>query len=75
VHVDIPKQVIRPIMVPVLAFILAALCIITIGETLINLFDADFSSEFERKELCARHPWRWRVHRKAAAGQEGRSRP
>lgn len=50
-HVDIPKQVIRPIMVPVLAFLLAALCIITIGETLINLFDADFSSEFARKEL------------------------
>jgi hypothetical protein len=51
VHVDIPKQVIRPLMVPVTAFLLAALFIITIGETLINLFDANFSTELERKEL------------------------
>jgi hypothetical protein len=51
VHVDVPKQVIRPIVVPVLAFLLAAALIIAIGETLLNLFDADFSSELARKEL------------------------
>jgi hypothetical protein len=51
VHVDIPKLVIRPVLVPVVSFLIAAFCIITIGETLINLFDADFSSEMERKEL------------------------
>jgi len=51
VHVDIGKQVIRPVLVPVLSFLLAALFIITIGETLLNLFDADFSSELARKEL------------------------
>lgn len=38
-------------MVPVLAFALAAFFIITIGETLLNLFDADFSSELARREL------------------------
>ncbi len=50
-HVDIPKQVIRPVLVPVLSFLLAAAFIITIGEILISLFDADFTSELARKEL------------------------
>lgn len=50
-HVDIPKQVMRPVLVPVLSFLLAAALIIAIGETLIRLFDADFTSELARKEL------------------------
>lgn len=50
-HVDIPRQVIRPVVVPVLAFLLAAAIIIAIGETLLSLFDANFSSELARKEL------------------------
>jgi len=51
VHVDIPKQVIRPFLVPVLSFLVAAALIITIGEILLHLFESDFSSELERKEL------------------------
>jgi hypothetical protein len=50
VHLDIPKQVIRPLVVPVLSFLIAAAVIITIGETLLHLFEADLS-EFKRKEL------------------------
>lgn len=50
-NVDIPKQVIRPIVVPVVSFLIVAALIIAIGETLLNLFDADFESELARKEL------------------------
>jgi hypothetical protein len=50
VHLDIPKQVIRPLVVPVLSFIIAAAIIITIGESLLHLFKPDLD-EFKRKEL------------------------
>lgn len=47
---SIGRNVIRPILFPVLAFLLAAFCIIVIGEILLNLFKAGLG-EFERKEL------------------------
>jgi hypothetical protein len=50
VSYSIGRNVIRPIIFPVLAFLLAAFCIITIGEILLNLFKADLN-EFKRKEL------------------------
>ncbi len=49
-HLDIPKQVIRPLVVPVVSFLLTAVIIIAIGEALLNLFKPDLG-EFERKEL------------------------
>lgn len=50
-NVDIQRQIIRPLVVPVLAFLLAAFLIIAIGETLLRLFDSDVSSELRRREL------------------------
>jgi hypothetical protein len=50
VHLDIPKQVIRPVVVPVVSFLISAALIIAIGEALLNLFKPDLS-EFKRKEL------------------------
>jgi hypothetical protein len=50
VHLDIPKQVIRPLVVPVVSFVITAVAIIAIGEALLNLFKPDLG-EFERKEL------------------------
>jgi hypothetical protein len=50
VHLDIPKQVIRPLVVPVVSFIVAAALIIAIGESLLHLFKPDLD-EFKRKEL------------------------
>ena len=49
-HLDIPKQVIRPIVVPVVSFLITAVLIIAIGEALLNLFKPDLQ-EFKRKEL------------------------
>lgn len=49
-HLDIPKQVIRPLVVPVVSFVISAAIIIAIGEVLLNLFKPDLG-EFERKEL------------------------
>jgi len=45
------RDVIRPIVVPVLGFALAALFIITIGETLLRLYDHSIAEEFRRREL------------------------
>lgn len=49
-HLDVPKQVIRPLVVPVVSFLISAAIIITIGETLLHLFKPDLD-EFKRKEL------------------------
>lgn len=45
------RDVIRPIVVPVLGFALAALCIITIGETLLRLYNHSLAEELRRREL------------------------
>ena len=47
---SIGRDVIRPILFPVVAFLLAAFFIILIGEILLNLFESGLG-EFERKEL------------------------
>lgn len=47
---SVGRNVIRPVLFPVLAFLLAAFCIIAIGEILLNLFEPDLG-EFARKEL------------------------
>lgn len=45
------RDIIRPVVVPVLGFIVAAIAIITIGEILLNLYDHHFESELRRREL------------------------
>ena len=45
------RDVIRPVLVPVVGFLIAAALIITIGEILLRLYDHDFYSELRRREL------------------------
>jgi hypothetical protein len=50
VSYSIGRDIIRPIIFPILAFIIVAFFIIAIGEILLNLFESGLG-EFERKEL------------------------
>ena len=45
------RRVVLPATYPLAMVIIAGLLITVVGETLLHLYDADFSSEFERKEL------------------------
>jgi len=51
VEFKLGRDIIRPVVVPVLGFIVAAIAIITIGEILLNLYDHHFESELRRREL------------------------
>ena len=45
------RDIIRPIIVPVLGFLVAAAVIITIGEILLHFYDHSIVDELRRREL------------------------
>ena len=47
----IGRDVIRPVVVPLVGFAVAAIVIITIGQTLLHFYDHHFESEIRRREL------------------------
>lgn len=48
---NVQRRLIMPALIPIGVFVVAAAIIITVGETLISLFDANASSELARVEL------------------------
>lgn len=48
--IDINRLFVRPIMVPVISFVIAGILIVTIGELLLGLYETGIA-ELERKEL------------------------
>jgi len=48
---NVQRRLIMPTLIPIGVFVVAAAIIITVGETLLSLFDANAGSELERVEL------------------------